>query len=731
MKNDAVEFFEVFPWNANFETGVALIDEQHKQLVHLLNLLAAHLAHQSAPVKLNQVFDELAAYADYHFKAEEAIWQPYFKADSRFISHQHTHDSFITQVLRLKEEEGTKSLDEVIEDVLKFLTHWLAYHILDSDKRMAKTILAVDSGLTLEQAVQQADREMSGSMKLLIDTVMNMYDTLSSRTLDLMKEKAERKRYEKALQKAHDDLELRVAERTAELRKTEERFRLMINSAPLPMAVNDNGQNITLLNEKFVEMFGYTLADIPTLEAWWPRAYPDPEYRQQVMQGWDDAIEKARHSADAFGPLEFNVTCKDGTIRDILFSMAKIDDNSSLVIFHDLTERNKMEEALAKSQEQFYQAQKMEAVGTLVGGIAHDFNNMLAGITGNLYLVKKRTQDMPDVTQKLSDVEALSFRAANMIQQLLTFARKGEVVMKPIALTPFVKEMVKFMRSSIPENIVVHQELCSDDMQVIGDVTQLHQVLMNLINNARDAVEGAENPSITIKLNVFHADDRFVESNPYFKVGDYALLNVEDNGCGIGKDQLDHIFDPFFTTKEQGRGTGLGLAMVFGAIKMHEGYIEVESSLDIGTAFHIYMPMQQLKEIVADASDSPVMTGNGEVILIVDDDEMVRASSREILESMNYQICEASDGLEAIDVFKNNKHDIALAIVDVVMPKLGGIDAVKRIREIQPDVKIIFSTGYDKSEVLSHDQAFSGDVVISKPVNIDELGETIRQLLDE
>ena len=215
MPNNAVEFFEVFPWNINFETGVPLIDEQHKKLVDLLNKLAAHLANKADPVELNKVFAELASYADHHFKSEEDIWFPHFKEDMWYVSHKCVHDTFLTRVVELKEEEGSKPLDEVIEDILQFLTHWLAHHILDSDKRLAKALRAIESGLTLDQAKKRADQEMSGSMEVLIETVLSMYDTLSSRTLDLMRETTERKQTEKALRESEAKLNVAMAEAVA------------------------------------------------------------------------------------------------------------------------------------------------------------------------------------------------------------------------------------------------------------------------------------------------------------------------------------------------------------------------------------------------------------------------------------------------------------------------------------------------------------------------------------
>jgi hemerythrin-like metal-binding protein len=208
--------FEVFPWNDNFATGLPLIDEQHEKLIELLNQLASHLVRDDV-IELERVFSELAAYADYHFKEEEKIWRPYFKDDSWFERHLQTHNSFLPKVLELKAEENTKPYKEVVEDIIKFLIHWLAYHILDNDKRMAIVLFSVDEGLSLDQAKKRSEEEMSGSVKVLIDTVLTMYDSLSTRTLDLMREQIERERAEAALREAHDTLEQKVEERTAEL----------------------------------------------------------------------------------------------------------------------------------------------------------------------------------------------------------------------------------------------------------------------------------------------------------------------------------------------------------------------------------------------------------------------------------------------------------------------------------------------------------------------------------
>ncbi|MDX8381041.1 MAG: ATP-binding protein [Ghiorsea sp.] len=372
---------------------------------------------------------------------------------------------------------------------------------------------------------------------------------------------------------------------------------------------------------------------------------------------------------------------------------------------------------------------KMEAVGTLVGGIAHDFNNILAGITGNLYLAKKYSTE-PNVQAKLEKVDHLALRAAGLIKQLMTFARKDRVSLKAIAIEPFIESVLGFMRSTIPENISLHPSVCSHSLQIIGDETQLHQVVMNLVNNARDAVEGVEKGSITVKLQSFTTDDSFLEDHTYFKVGNYAHLSVTDNGCGIPSHQVKHIFEPFFTTKEQGKGTGLGLSMVSGAIKNHHGYLEVESIENEGTSVHIYLPLLQEHAVINENATQPIATkGQDELVLLVDDELQILETGEEVLKSLGYRVLKASNGQEAIDSFIANKDNIAIIIMDIVMPVLGGVKAAERIKAIKPETKVIFSTGYDMNATFPDILPTTPSVVLNKPYNINELNKTIREKL--
>ena len=247
-----------------------------------------------------------------------------------------------------------------------------------------------------------------------------------------------------------------------------------------------------------------------------------------------------------------------------------------------------------------------------------------------------------------------------------------------------------------------------------------------------DAVKEAEDPIITIRLNTFLTDDAFIESHAYFKAGAYAHLMVEDNGYGISNDLFNHLYEPFFTTKEIGEGTGLGLSMVFGSIKTHQGFVEVESIKGKGSIFHVYIPLLEDAEPLSTPLQKEVVTttGRGETILLVDDETFILEMGREVLKSLGYRVLTATNGLEAIDIFTANENEISLVILDVVMPKLGGLKASERIRKIRPDVKIIFCTGYDMEETWPDKLSLGKEVILSKPCNIEEMRKTIRDHLD-
>jgi len=347
-----------------------------------------------------------------------------------------------------------------------------------------------------------------------------------------------------------------------------------------------------------------------------------------------------------------------------------------------------------------------------------------------MYLAKKRIEkgNLTEAIDKINSVDELSQRAAAMTSQLLTFARKGIVQMHELSMNSFVKESLKLAQVTIPENIQVIHDVTTEDVLINGDITQLQQVLLNLLNNARDAVENAPEPRIALKLERYIPDDDFISRHS--ESGAFAHLSVSDNGCGIPKKHLEKVFDPFFTTKAVGKGTGLGLSMVYGAIQSHEGFIEVESKQGRGSTFDIYIPLLEgaEEEVGVDDLDGPAEC-KGETILFADDELHVRETTAEVLVSMGYKVLQAQDGLEAIDLFRTHQDDIDLVILDVVMPHCGGIPLAKRIRELSSDMPVIFMTGYDKEHVLGKGDQINCSEVLTKPVNFDALSHTIQRML--
>lgn len=394
-----------------------------------------------------------------------------------------------------------------------------------------------------------------------------------------------------------------------------------------------------------------------------------------------------------------------------------------VAIKRDVTEQLHMEAQLR-------QAQKMESLGTLVGGIAHDFNNMLAGMSGNLYLAKLKTKSLPEVQDRLDQVNRLCDDAAKMIRQMLAFARKRNVEVKPFPLNLFLKESFKLARSSVPENIEIRSDFAKEEMVVLGDAVQMQQVLMNLLNNARDAIGERQGGVIEVSLQAEDVTPVLRRRHPQIDGARVAHLRLTDNGCGMPKSHVEKIFEPFFTTKPEGFGTGLGLAMVYGAVRAHGGAIEVSSGLNKGSTFDVYLPLSPAPALKGTDTKGAgqALAGKGETILVADDNVDVRQITKGVLESLGYKVIEARDGEEAMELFAH--HDgIELAILDVVMPRLGGVEAALRMRELRADLPIVFVTGYDKESAISSAKLERCSVLL-KPFMPQELSQRMRELIE-
>jgi len=421
---------------------------------------------------------------------------------------------------------------------------------------------------------------------------------------------------------------------------------------------------------------------------------------------------------------------KDGSLFPATLTISPIMDAKGesppyrhLVGIHsDLSKLEKMEDICN-------QAQKMDAIGTMVGGIAHDFNNLLSGLTGNLFLAKRLATDQPKLLKKLENIEETSQHAMKMIHQLLSFSRKSSLHLKPTEFKSVVETSLNLLQASLSATIALHSDLGSKTLPITGDDTQLHQVLMNLINNARDAVAGVASPTITVTLSPYQTDDHFLAAHPTCAMGIYAHLSVHDNGCGIPQAQIKKLFEPFFTTKAADKGTGLGLAMVFGAIQTHRGIIDVESVEGEGTTFHLYIPLCKQDELITDFKAERVQptidahkTGT---ILLVDDQEIVLDVGKEILKALGHQVITAKTGSEAVATYLRAADTIDLCIMDIVMPNMCGDEAARQIRATHPEANIIFATGYDKSRL----QGMEKEIVLNKPFPIETLDEVVQQQL--
>jgi CheY-like chemotaxis protein len=372
---------------------------------------------------------------------------------------------------------------------------------------------------------------------------------------------------------------------------------------------------------------------------------------------------------------------------------------------------------------QLLQAQKMEAIGTLAGGIAHDFNNLLMVIQGNVSLMLLETAPSHPHYEMLKNIENNVQSGSKLTNQLLGYARKGRYEVKPILLNSLVEETSEAFGRTRKE-ITIHRELAEDLSITEADQGQIEQVLINLMVNAADAMRYGGD------LFLRTANTRHEEMRSKFyvpKPGRYVMLSVSDTGIGMDAKTLEHIFEPFFTTKELGKGTGLGLASVYGIVKGHDGYIDVESRVGYGTTFKIYLPTSDKRTTEKTRTANEIVRGTG-TILLVDDEDSVLDIGQRFLRLMNYEVLTARSGSEAIETYQKYHSSIDLVILDMIMPKMGGGEVFDHLKKTNPDVKVLLSSGYsindEAKRILEKGCAF-----IQKPFDIKQLSQTIHEIL--
>jgi PAS domain S-box-containing protein len=391
-----------------------------------------------------------------------------------------------------------------------------------------------------------------------------------------------------------------------------------------------------------------------------------------------------------------------------------------VVTFSDITEQRKLEA-------QFRQAQKMESIGQLAGGIAHDFNNILSAIVGNLYLAQQDAANDPAVMGYLDNISKATQRATDLVRQILTFSRKNKSERMPLKLNHVVLEALKLLRASVPASIRIQTEL-AETPAVLADATAIHQVIMNLGTNAWHAMRDQPG-TLKIEMHVIEADEGFVAVHPDLRPGRYVQLSVSDTGCGMDRATLERIFDPFFTTKEVGEGTGLGLAVVHGIMKSHDGGIDVHSQPGKGTVFQLYFPVVEIKEAGHDTTLKPLPRGRGEHILFVDDEEALAGVGKRMLQELGYTVTVKTSAPEVIAALRDQPDAFALVITDLTMPVMDGLKLGGQLLQIQPRLPIILMTGYSGMMTSEKVRELGFRELLDKPYTVRSLAESVDRVL--
>lgn len=505
---------------------------------------------------------------------------------------------------------------------------------------------------------------------------------------------------------------------TAHAEKT---FRGLLESIHLLALILDPDGNIVFCNDYFLTITGWSRSEV--LGKNWIEMFSPSATRETLKAFFKESVSNGSIPTH----YENSISTREGAIRLVVWDNAILRNPDGAItglasIGTDVTEHRKLEEQLRQSQ-------KLEAIGQLSGGVAHDFNNILSAIVGYAHLALMKMPADDPCRSNIEFILEASDRATTLTQSLLSFSRKQVINPQPHNLNDIIKRLQKLLVRLIREDITITTSYIEEDLPVLADSVQIEQMIMNLVTNARDAMPMGGH--LAIRTDYFSMDENFIATHGYGRIGCYAYLAIADTGEGLDPKTKERIFEPFFTTKAPGKGTGLGLAMVYGAVKQHGGYIDVESEPGKGATFKIFLPLiSGYERISSSKGTAEKYCGGTETILIAEDNAALRQLSCQILRDQGYSVIEAFDGVDALEKYADNKDCIALTIFDVIMPRKNGKEAYEEIRAINPSAKAIFVSGYAE-DIISKEGLLESDIhFLLKPMIPADLLKKVREVLD-
>jgi PAS domain S-box-containing protein len=522
-------------------------------------------------------------------------------------------------------------------------------------------------------------------------------------------------------------LEQDVAERRrveAALRESEERYRAMLENTPLGIYVDVAGR-FAYANRELLRILGAASPDEVLGSAILPRIAP--EFRAAVQER---ALAAGAHQ-EPTDLRELQLLRLDGAVIDVEASALPTTfdgEPATQVQVRDVSERRHAERARVSLEAQLRQAQKMEAIGTLAGGIAHDFNNILGAIVGYTELARADTADRPGVQESLVQVEKAGARARDLVRQILAFSRREEQTRRLIPLEDVVREVLQLLRASFPAQVSIVSELSADAPVVLADPSQVHQVLMNLATNALHAMM-PDGGTLTLRQTVVDVSEADALATAGLEPRRYVRLTVVDSGCGIEPGLADRVFEPFFTTKDPGRGTGLGLAVVQGIMKSHDGVVMLQSEVGKGSTFALYFPAHEDEGAALPIDVSKLARGDGQHVLLVDDEESLARLVCRALERLGYRVTAETDPRRALSVFQSGPERFDLLLTDLTMPGMNGLELAREVHRIRPALPVVLATGYGGDVDAEQARALDIQELLFKPATVAALGYTVRRAL--